>query len=123
LRANEFIGRVHARVPGHGSDKARLASHATLEALGQYLSADQVRRMTARLPRELAESARRFAGRGGPADLNLFYAQIAGRADLLPDAAADYAHAVTHVLRQAVPEAVLADAMLHLPRELDDVVA
>jgi uncharacterized protein (DUF2267 family) len=123
LRAHEFIGRVQARAPGHERDKARAATHATLEALGQYLSAEQVRRMTARLPRELAESARRSAGCGGPADLDLFYAQIAGKAHLQPEAAVDYAHAVTSVLRQTVPEGALADAMLHLPRELDELVA
>lgn len=123
LRTNEFIARVQARAPNHGPETARTATRATLEIIGQYLSTDQVRRMTSRLPRELAECARRSAGRGGPADLNLFYAQVADKAHLLPDDAIDYAHAVAGVLKQAVPENELADAVLNLPRELDELVA
>jgi uncharacterized protein (DUF2267 family) len=123
LLASEFISRVQARAPDHGPETARAAVHATLEALGQYLSSDQVRRMTLQLPRELAESARRFAGQGGPANLALFYAQIADKANLLPEDAVDYARAVTGVLRQAVPEGDLQDVALKLPRALDDLVA
>lgn len=123
LQADEFLRRVQARAPDHLPETAYTATHATLEALGRYLSPHQARRLTSQLPRELAEAAQRSAGRGGPTDLNLFYAQIATKANLPPEAAANYVRAVTRVLRQAVSEDDLADAILNLPRALDDLVA
>jgi uncharacterized protein (DUF2267 family) len=122
LHTNEFINRVQTRAPDSGVETARDATYATLETIGQYLSPYQARRMTARLPRELAESAQRRAGQGGPTEIGAFYAQIADRANLLPEEAIRYAQAVTSVLRQAVPEAELADAVLKMPPEFDELI-
>lgn len=110
-------------MPNHGPEMARAATHAALEALAQYLTPDQARRLTARLPREFAESAQRSAGRGGPAGLDAFLAQIAYKAKLEPDDAMIYTRAVTRVLKQSVPESDLADATIKLPAELDELVA
>jgi uncharacterized protein (DUF2267 family) len=123
LQTDEFIRRVQAHAPDHDPSTAQTATYATLEVLGQYLTPHQARRLTAQLPRELAEAAQRSVGRGGPADLRLFYAQIANKTNLPPEIATDYARAVTSALRQTVSEGNLADAMLNLPRSLDDLVA
>lgn len=123
LQTDEFLRRVQARAPDQVTGTAHAATHATLEVLGQYLSPHQARRLTLQLPRELAEAAQRSAGRGGPAELTLFYAQIANKAKLDPDVATDYARAVTGALKQTVSEGDMADAMLNLPRSLDDLVA
>lgn len=79
--------------------------------------------MTARLPRELAQATGRSAGQGGPADMEGFYAQVAAKANLPREDAADYARAITGVLRQTVPEGELADALLKLPPEFDELVS
>lgn len=123
LQASEFIRLVQGHAPNHGPETARAATHATLEALGLYLTPHQARRLTAKLPREFAESARRSAGRGGPDDLSGFCAQIARKTKLAPDDAMVCVRAVTRVLKQTVPEGELADAALNLPRELDELVA
>lgn len=114
---------MQARIPDHPQATVHTATLATLEALGQYLSPHQARRLTSQLPRELAEATQRLAGCGGPVDSNLFYAQIANKANLEPAAVTDYARAVAHVLKHTIPESDLADAMLNLPRALDDLVA
>ncbi len=123
VRGDEFIRRVQALTPSHDRDAAHTATVATLEALGQYLSPLQARRMTARLPRELAEVAGRLAGQGGPATIESFYAQLTARTHLPREDAIRYARAVIGVLRQTVPAGDLSDIILKLPRELFELVA
>jgi uncharacterized protein (DUF2267 family) len=123
VRSDDFVRRVTALVPRRDRVQARTAIHATLETLGQYLSPPQARRMTARLSRELAETMGRLAGQGGPETIDGFYAQVAARANLAHEDAVVYARAVTGALRQTVPEGELADALLKLPREFDELVA
>ena len=123
LQTDEFLRRVQARAPDHVPETAHTATYATLEVLGQYLSQHQARRLTSQLPRELADATQHSVGSGGPADLNLFYAQIADKANLDSETATDYARAVIYVLRHTVSGSDLADAMLNLPHALDELVA
>jgi uncharacterized protein (DUF2267 family) len=123
---HEFVKGV-ARRAALDEDRARRATEAVLEALGERISRGQVRDLEQRLPDELDAPLERgdaaSNGAARPLSLEEFERGIAEREGVTPSEAHEHARAVFATLREAVGEKEIADTAAQLPDEYAAVMA
>lgn len=122
MQTDEFIERVHLRVPEGKAETTREATRVTLHALGGILSEEEAHNLAAQLPSDLADAVTITAEQPGPADCDELYELVATRADIPPPLAASYAAAVVDVLRKAVSGGEFTNVVMDLPAEFDELV-
>lgn len=124
MQYDEFVDRVQEQtaLPSRGATERII--EATLETLGERLYRTQRENLAAMLPDELKEYIKQAEPQATRMDVNRFpldnfYLRVAGRAEINRTEAAEQAHAVMMVLREAVTLAKWDDLRSNLPEEYD----
>lgn len=122
MQAEEFVERVHLRVPEGDEETARKAIDVTLHALGGILPPEEARNLAAQLPSGVADATALTADQPGPSDPPELYDRVAARLGTEPPLAAAYAAAVVDVVRKAISDGEFRDVTMELPAEFDELV-
>lgn len=120
MQYQEFVGSVQHRARVGEQSQAVGAIRATLQTLGERISAGEAENLGAQLPREIAYYLKQ-ADRDERFDLGQFYRRVARRADVAYPEAVYRARAVLSVLDEAVSPGEMEDVRAQLPDEYDDL--
>ncbi len=112
-----FVRTVAARGGFEGLDGAERAAEATLEVLGERLSAADVMGLAEDLPKPLARILRR-ASHGQDFELAELYRRVGEREGISLGVAVEHAGIVCRVLREAVGDGSRTRLETHLPEPL-----
>jgi uncharacterized protein (DUF2267 family) len=116
--AEEFVARVADRA-GLDSERARIATEAVLETLGERIAGGEVTDLAGELAPELRPAIERGSDRsGGKAEkmsLEHFIERVAEREGVSPSDARDHTRAVFATLREAISEKEFDDMAAELP--------
>jgi uncharacterized protein (DUF2267 family) len=114
----EFITRVADRA-GLDEDRARRASKAVLETLGERIAGGEVEDLRRELPSELGPPLQRgnerTAGKAEKMSLEEFVERVAEREGVRPSEAQEHGRAVFKTLRETVSEKEFGDMAAQLP--------
>ncbi len=121
MEHDEFIGRVQQQGRLSSMGDAERASRATLEALGEQVSAGLVDNIAVQLPREIAAHLRR-AQTSERASRGDFVSRVASRAGVSDNQAAYVARAVLDALTAATEGGLMAKVTESLPADLREYV-
>lgn len=127
MQTETFIARVAESSAVADDTVAAGLVNATVETLCMHLPAEQSRRLTAQLPRELTQSAQKGVDqRTGPTEhvtLDTFYSQIATRANMRAEDVKTPVQAVIDTLGEAVTDGEFSDVVFDLPPEINGLFA
>lgn len=118
MRYDEFIGQVQHRGRMATRQAAEAATRATLETLGERLTAGAADDLAAQLPPELGAHLRRRREGLETRDLDTWLRTVARREEAGRPEAAYHARVVLDVLRDAVSPGQVDKAMAQLPPDL-----
>lgn len=119
MQEDEFYGLVQENSHLDTSDRARTASEAVLETLGETLTGGQAEDVATQLPEALAGVIEHAEHDGAGYDRNEFVERVSERlrgSDVEPSDAERYAQAVTDALAASLTQGELDD----LKAQLDD---
>jgi uncharacterized protein (DUF2267 family) len=116
-----FITTVQ-RKAGLSRPDAERATRATLETLGERLSAGEARDLAAELPPELAPWLASDSN-AQPFQVDEFVRRVAAREQVEPDDAERHARAVFEALGRTVSEDEVADMAAELPKDFAPLIA
>ncbi|MFN2556282.1 MAG: DUF2267 domain-containing protein [Nitriliruptorales bacterium] len=120
MQYEAFIERVQDRGDFRDRDLAEDATRATLETLGERLTAADAAELAAQLPEDLAGYVERQAsGETDPSEFGVkeFCQRVAERqgSDLSPEDAREHVRAVFTTLREAISEGEYTTLLIRLP--------
>lgn len=119
----DFIQLVQKEAGGIDSDRAQLATRATMRVLAQRLSDDQATDLAAQLPTELFFSLLSTAGNAEHFDFDEYLDKVAEHEGVDPETAERHARAVFFALGRAVSTAEIDDVVSELPGTYEPLVA
>lgn len=102
MQTEEFVARVHDRLPDADRQQARRTSLATMQVLAEALSPEEAEVLAAQLPRELADVVRLTGDEASSHDRDTFLVRVAELAGVEDGSAEEQARAVLETLREAV---------------------
>lgn len=121
MQYNEFVGQVQNRARLGSTGETVRAIRATLETLGERITADEAEHLAAQLPQEIGYYLRQ-ADMTEPFTLGEFFERVSERETIdLPDAT-HHARAVVSVLVEAVTPNQLDHLRAQLPNEYEPLL-
>jgi uncharacterized protein (DUF2267 family) len=120
--AADFVRRVAERT-GLDEGRARIATAAVLETLGERIAGGEAEDLAQQLPESIAEPLLRAGGDAQPISAEEFVRRVAEREGELQTLAREHARAVLTTLREAVTADEWDDTVSELSREYEELLA
>lgn len=121
MKYQEYIDAVADRADVT-FEEAELLSYATLQTLGERISAGEARDLAAQLPKGLQEAMSKPEELAEPFGLGEFIRRVSIRAGVDPVLAGDAVRATLTTLREAVTDGEFDDILAQLPKEYRAVI-
>lgn len=118
----DFVARVEGGLDNPEPGEAEEALEATLEALGECISAGEAEDLAAELPSELAEALTRAGGDPESLSLEEFFGRVAEKRGTGEELAEKHARATLSVLGRAVDNGELSDVRSQLPKDFQPLL-
>jgi uncharacterized protein (DUF2267 family) len=119
MKYPQFIKLVSERGRAIPRDEADAITRATLETLGERLTAGEARDLAAQLPPELQDRLTSASEEAEPFDLDEFIRRVRTRAQVAEAEARDGVYAVIQTLQDAVSFGEFDDVLQQLPNEFE----